>query len=156
MILHEKSPELASPVPQNRPLSLLSHGSLASKTGPRVRIAANTETKDDQSSHRRYTTFIEDDESYQYELYSTRPHLMVRKCSWSATNADMDIITGLLWIIHRDVIGFLFFVSAVLEETGLNATDNYLILKKSCSLAKPNHPVLGGTTRHTHLYQKLL
>jgi hypothetical protein len=39
-------------------------------------------------------------------------------------------MTGLLWIIHRDVVGFLYFVSTVLEEIGLNATDDYLIQKR--------------------------
>jgi hypothetical protein len=45
-------------------------------------------------------------------------------------NADMNLLTGLLWIIHRDVIGFLYFVNTVLEEIGLNATDDYIIQKR--------------------------
>lgn len=45
-------------------------------------------------------------------------------------NADMTLLTGLLWIIHRDVIGFLYFVNTVLEEIGLNATDDYIIQKR--------------------------
>ncbi|KAF1997858.1 hypothetical protein P154DRAFT_622080 [Amniculicola lignicola CBS 123094] len=45
-------------------------------------------------------------------------------------HTDMDMITGLLWIIHRDVIGFLHFVSTALEEIGLGSTDDYLIQKR--------------------------
>ncbi|KAF2177489.1 hypothetical protein K469DRAFT_358467 [Zopfia rhizophila CBS 207.26] len=45
-------------------------------------------------------------------------------------NSDMDMMTGLLWIIHRDVIGFLRFVSDVLEEIGLSSTDDYIIQKR--------------------------
>jgi len=45
-------------------------------------------------------------------------------------DSNMDMITGLLWIIHRDVIGFLLFVSDVLEEIGVSSTDDYIIQKR--------------------------
>jgi hypothetical protein len=42
----------------------------------------------------------------------------------------MDMVTPLLWIVHRDTIGFLHFIDAVLEEIRLNSTDDYIIQKR--------------------------
>ncbi|PSN63717.1 hypothetical protein BS50DRAFT_678956 [Corynespora cassiicola Philippines] len=43
---------------------------------------------------------------------------------------NSDIITGLLWIIHRDVIGFLYLVNNVLNEIGAQSADDYLLQKR--------------------------
>lgn len=60
----------------------------------------------------------EDLTSWLESVHGVQPH------------TDLDMITGLLWIIHRDVIGFLHFVSTVLEEIGLDSQDDYIIQKR--------------------------
>jgi hypothetical protein len=43
------------------------------------------------------------------------------------SDTETDMITGLLWIIHRDVLGFLHFVTIVLEDISVSATDDHLL-----------------------------
>ncbi|KAF2281398.1 uncharacterized protein EI97DRAFT_438757 [Westerdykella ornata] len=45
-------------------------------------------------------------------------------------DVQMELTTGLLWIIHRDCIGFLSYVHKVLEEIGLHSTDDYLLQER--------------------------
>lgn len=46
---------------------------------------------------------------------------------FSPKDTELDPAIGLLWVIHRDITGFLTLVSNVLIEIGLGSADDYLM-----------------------------
>jgi hypothetical protein len=46
---------------------------------------------------------------------------------FSSKDTELDPMIGLLWVIHRDITGFLTLVSNVLVEIGLSSADDYLM-----------------------------